>query len=130
MWSRKDGSEARQGEQSAPRDDVDRRLKRLPDRAARRPDHIRRIEDSQDKLAKVEALRAKLKKEEDPIQLAKQRDELQANVKAQVAQRCAHLQGLPDRPAEIRGLPDPETACRIRRVRSTPVHWIAHVEHG
>jgi len=47
---------------------------------------IRRIEDTQDNLAKVEALITSLKKEDDPAQVAKQRDEIRANLKALQAQ--------------------------------------------
>jgi hypothetical protein len=46
------------------------------------PITIRRIEDTQDNLARVEALIQALKKEEDPTRLATQRDELRANLKA------------------------------------------------
>jgi hypothetical protein len=43
---------------------------------------IHRIEDTQDQLAKVEALIEQLKKEDDPTELARKRDELRANQKA------------------------------------------------
>jgi hypothetical protein len=43
---------------------------------------VRRIEDSQDQLANVEAAIQRLKKEEDPAMLAKRRDELRSNLKA------------------------------------------------
>ncbi len=46
------------------------------------PIAIRRIEDTQENLAHVEALIEDLKKEEDPSKLAQQRDELRANLKA------------------------------------------------
>jgi hypothetical protein len=43
---------------------------------------VRRIEDSQDNLARVEALIRQLKKTDDPAKLAQQRDELHANLQA------------------------------------------------
>jgi hypothetical protein len=43
---------------------------------------IRRIEDTQDQLARVETLAQQLKKEDDPVQIAQKRDELRANLKA------------------------------------------------
>jgi hypothetical protein len=43
---------------------------------------IRRIEDTQDQLANIEALTKKLKKEDDPAKIAVQRDALRANLKA------------------------------------------------
>jgi hypothetical protein len=43
---------------------------------------IHRIEDTQDQLAKVEALIQQLKKEDDPVELARKRDELRANMEA------------------------------------------------
>jgi hypothetical protein len=43
---------------------------------------VRRVEDTQDNLAKVEALIRQLKKTDDPTELAKKRDELHANLKA------------------------------------------------
>jgi hypothetical protein len=43
---------------------------------------VRRIEDTQDNLARVEALIKDLKKTDDPAELAKKRDELRANLKA------------------------------------------------
>lgn len=43
---------------------------------------VRRIEDTQDNLARVEALIKQLKKEQDPTELAKKRDELRANLQA------------------------------------------------
>lgn len=46
------------------------------------PVAVRRIEDTQDNLARVESLIGQIKKEEDPSELAKKRDELQANLKA------------------------------------------------
>ncbi len=46
------------------------------------PIAVRRIEDTQDNLARVEALIQQLKKADDPSELAKKRDELQANLKA------------------------------------------------
>lgn len=46
------------------------------------PIAVRRIEDTQDNLARVEALIAQLKKTDDPGQLATQRDTLRANLKA------------------------------------------------
>jgi hypothetical protein len=46
---------------------------------------IHRIEDTQDNLAKIEALIEGLKKEDDPTQLATKRDELRANYKALTA---------------------------------------------
>jgi len=49
------------------------------------PIAVRRIEDTQDNLAKVEALIQQLKKADDPSELAKKRDELQANLKAMAA---------------------------------------------
>jgi len=95
-WSRRDGS------RSAPRrhprhvDDVDRRAEDgLPDRAARDPIIIRRIEDSQDKLAKVEALRAKLRRRKTPPSSRSSATSCRQREGAQVAQRCAHLQGFP-----------------------------------
>jgi hypothetical protein len=69
------------------------------------PIAVRRIEDTQDNLAKVEALVQQLKKTDDPTELAKKRDELRANLKgARLRQRGAHLQGLRHRPDEVRGL--------------------------
>src|SRR5574341_499013 len=49
------------------------------------PIAVRRIEDTQDNLARVEALIQRLKKEDDPTELAKKRDELHANLKALAA---------------------------------------------
>ncbi|TAK84310.1 MAG: hypothetical protein EPO20_14570 [Betaproteobacteria bacterium] len=49
------------------------------------PIAVRRIEDTQDNLARVEALIQQLKKEDDPTKLAQQRDALQANLKALAA---------------------------------------------
>jgi len=49
------------------------------------PIAVRRIEDTQDNLARVEALIQQLKKTDDPSELAKKRDELQANLKALAA---------------------------------------------
>lgn len=46
------------------------------------PIAVRRIEDTQDNLAKVEALIKELKRQDDPSKLAQQRDALQANLKA------------------------------------------------
>jgi len=46
---------------------------------------IHRIDDTQDQLAKVEALIEQLKKEDDPTELARKRDELRANQKALAA---------------------------------------------
>lgn len=43
---------------------------------------VRRIDDTQDNLARVEALILDLQKTDDPSELAKKRDELQANLKA------------------------------------------------
>ncbi len=46
------------------------------------PVTVRRIEDTQDNLARVEKLVAELKKSDDPSELAKKRDELAANLKS------------------------------------------------
>lgn len=46
------------------------------------PIAVRRIEDAQDNLARVEALVQQLKKTDDPTELAKKRDELRSNLKA------------------------------------------------
>ena len=46
------------------------------------PIAVRRIEDTQDNLARVEALIQQLKKTDDPSELAKKRDLLQSNLKA------------------------------------------------
>lgn len=46
------------------------------------PIAVRRIEDTQDNLARVEALIQQLKKTDDPTEIAKKRDELSANLKA------------------------------------------------
>ena len=46
------------------------------------PIAVRRIEDTQDNLARVEALIQQLKKTDDPTELAKKRDELSANLTA------------------------------------------------
>lgn len=46
------------------------------------PIAVRRIEDTQDNLARVEGLAAQLKKEDDVSKLAAERDELKANLKA------------------------------------------------
>jgi hypothetical protein len=46
------------------------------------PIAVRRLEDTQDNLARVEALVAQLKKTDDPTELAKKRDELRANLEA------------------------------------------------
>lgn len=43
---------------------------------------VRRIEDTQDNLARIEELIADMRKETDPAQLAVKRDQLQANLKA------------------------------------------------
>jgi hypothetical protein len=43
---------------------------------------IHRIEDAQDNLAKIETLAASLKKEDDPAEIARKRDEVRANLKA------------------------------------------------
>jgi hypothetical protein len=83
---------------------------------------IHRIEDAQDNLAKIEALAASLKKEDDPS-----RDRAEAGRAAREPQgaavegRGAHLQGLRHRPAEVGRLPRPRREhCRIRRVRRRP----------
>jgi len=46
------------------------------------PIAVRRIEDTQDNLARVEGLIRDLKKTDDPSELAKKRDDLQANLKS------------------------------------------------
>lgn len=46
------------------------------------PIAVRRMEDAQDNLARIEALARDLKKAEDPTELAQKRDQLRANIKA------------------------------------------------